>query len=170
MYLIRQKYKYIFKNTLYTQSKRYTSVWEKTVQSSTQNTRSYNACMVLANARFWVGIDHIFCDCIFVRNTWVQIFKLLQEKCNIKVNIENDLLLFGSLEESVESEIVNLILLIVKYYIHKCRIKKNLPYIKACIAEILSYKKLDMMSINFYTAKKTLTVKTRWDNVKNFFT
>ena len=82
-----------------------------------------------------------FCECIFVKNVWVQLFKLLKTKCNLNVDIQNGLLLFGSPTDTLEGEIITLCLLIVKFYIHKCRSKKKLPKLKASIGHILFYKK-----------------------------
>ena len=85
-------------------------------------------------------ILHLFCECKYVLELWNNFFVLLRGKCNINIQMENDILLFGITVNTTESEIVNLCLLIIRQYSHVCRCKKVLPNIGTCINNVLTYK------------------------------
>ena len=73
------------------------------------------------------SIEHIFWQCYKVKNFWTSLTNYLKEKCLhiINLNLNEELVLFGYNKNSKTDEALDLILLLAKHFIYKCRLENT---------------------------------------------
>ena len=78
------------------------------------------------------SLNHLFWNCVHVQKFWNDFSNLLQEKCMhcIRLNLNEQLILFGSSENIFTDKPINFILLFAKFYIYKCKFQNNRPNIR----------------------------------------
>ena len=84
------------------------------------------------------SINHLFWHCIHVKKFWEDLISLLQEKCIhcARFSFKEEPILFGHTENTYTDIPMNLIILLAKFYINKCKFEKNIPTIKTFIQQL----------------------------------
>ena len=88
---------------------------------------------------------HLFCDCDKVIHIWQDLLTLINQKCNLNINISNFEKLFGICND----KFLTLLFLLLKYHIYCCKFSGNLPNF-ASFKSLVSKQK----ETEFYLAKK----------------
>ena len=76
-------------------------------------------------------IQHIFLECKHSQQLWTRILVLLKQKCTscFRLRLSECLILFGTDDDIKTENGFELILLLAKQYLYKCKIEKQLPNI-----------------------------------------
>ena len=79
-------------------------------------------------------IEHLFWECINVRNFWRQLEMNLCESCgyNLEIKGAKDVL-FGKLEEI---PVLNLEIACGKYFIYLCKLRSEIPQVKKLFSDL----------------------------------
>ena len=83
-------------------------------------------------------LNHLFWHCGYVQTFWTDFLKLLQEKCIhcTRLNLNEQLVLFGSSDNIYTDKPINFILLFAKFYIYKCKFQNDRPNIRQFIMQL----------------------------------
>ena len=83
-------------------------------------------------------LNHLFWDCNFVQSFWKDFIKTIQEKCTHcdRLNLSEELILFGKSENVYTDKAIDSILLYAKYFVYKCKLQERRPLIDQCISEL----------------------------------
>ena len=85
-------------------------------------------------------IEHMFFECLIVKNFWFKLFEKYYEKKHIQVNANcTDILLYYNLDKVQQDVIVNILILYGKYYIYKCKMEMMNPEI-GMYAKYMAFK------------------------------
>ena len=106
-------------------------------------------------------IHHLFLDCQFVAPLWILLENIFEHKIeNLTVFEKN----FGTKDdESGFSNIINHMLILVKYYIHVCKVFSKLPSIFGFKAKIKSVENIER-AISIRKQKLELH-ESKWQNI-----
>ena len=82
--------------------------------------------------------NHLFWDCNFVQSFWNDLVKKLQEKCTHcdRLNLCQELILFGITELIYTDKAIDSILLYAKYFVYKCKLQERRPQLDHFISEL----------------------------------
>ena len=91
------------------------------------------------------SILHLFWDCKITKNFWKNFSQWVESKCTHigYINLQADLILFGSSTSFKTDELFDLIILLAKYYLYKCKLKEILPKVDQFKAEMTYYFFID---------------------------
>ena len=69
------------------------------------------------------SLTHIFCKCPIVKCFWNNILDWLKGKCDHIYNLvlTDQLIIFGCSEQTITDSVFDLLLLLAKYFIYKCK-------------------------------------------------
>lgn len=83
-------------------------------------------------------LNHLFWHCDHVQAFWTDFLNLLQEKCIhcTRLNLNEQLVLFGSSDNIYTDKPINFILLFAKFYIYKCKFQNDRPNIRQFIMQL----------------------------------
>ena len=83
-------------------------------------------------------LNHLFWDCNFVQSFWKDLVKKLQEKCTHcdRLNLCQELILFGTTELIYTDKAIDSILLYAKYFVYKCKLQERRPQLDHFISEL----------------------------------
>ena len=101
---------------------------------------------------------HMFLECKFVKRIW----KFLMEHLEVTGELDISKLILNTVHENAK-HITNLVTLITKQFIYRCRCKKERPSIRKVQQELLTW-----YNIEKYIAKKTLRVDNfnkKWSKI-----
>ena len=116
------------------------------------------------------SVLHFLWNCKHVSSFWTSLEKLFTEKCINACNfkISRNIVLFGTDHNIKTDEIVDLIVLLAKQYILKCKVEKCIPYIVP-FKNILNYRfKIEMYNATINNNK--VKCLNAWINYKPMFT
>lgn len=76
-------------------------------------------------------ICHLFWDCHVTQKFWADLFGLLKNSCAGCANLEmnKDVILFNIQDKDVSDPVIDLFILMAKYYLHKCKLQGSRPII-----------------------------------------
>ena len=115
-------------------------------------------------------IVHLFSECPHVTTLWYNLIYKLENICNIQISKSADTFLFGHELDSHYSDIINLCILITRYYIHICRMKKISPNIKVLIDHLKYYREIEIASLYLFTQAKAQRIRKKWEDINQLFT
>ena len=75
------------------------------------------------------AIEHIFLRCEHVKRFWEQLQTVVNNACanGLFVNLNESIILFGHDCSFKSDDTFDLIILLAKFFIYKCKVKKNIP-------------------------------------------
>lgn len=106
-------------------------------------------------------LSHLVWECGVVNRFWNNLLNLIHEKCQHCVNFffSLELILFGIARDIVTDKTMDLIILISKFYIYKCKLNETLPNIQTFLGQ-LKYR----LQIEKIVADTNLTHETFENN------
>nr|XP_020463111.1 uncharacterized protein LOC109964271 [Monopterus albus] len=108
----------------------------------TRFNRSINTSCVFCNASEETTV-HLFWDCPFCYDLWQNVSVFITSKIHYPLAVKWEHVLFGlynnNRKESDKLHLINFILLMAKFYIHKCKFSKSKPFFPALLCEIKNY-------------------------------
>ena len=115
------------------------------------------------------SIEHIFWNCMYAEQFWNKFEELLNMKCTTVVNFKftKSLVLFGT-EKCVKTDTVfDLLLLLGKWYLYKCKMDKSVPQISVFKRHLMSRYKIEEYNARL---KNTLfNFELKWFQYKPIF-
>ena len=83
-------------------------------------------------------LNHLFWNCNLVQAFWKELIKTIQEKCTHcdRLNLSEELILFGKSENVYTDKAIDSILLYAKYFVYKCKLQGKRPLIDQCMSEL----------------------------------
>ena len=104
-------------------------------------------------------ILHLFWDCTYVQRFWNSIAAILNRKCNHSHNFKltKHLVIFGKCEIIRTDNICDLIILLSKYYIYRCKVHSQTLNINLFIRDL--YRRYNIEKI---VNKNSITFKNNW--------
>ena len=83
-------------------------------------------------------ICHMFWDCPITQQFWMDVSSWMTEKCEHCVNLifSKELIVFGSKEQFKSDKVFDLILLLAKFHVYKCKLQDTIPN-KAAFVKML---------------------------------
>ena len=108
------------------------------------------------------SIDHFLWKCRYAQSFWQSFQSALQEKCVLCQNLTltEQLVLFGT-EGGIKTDAVfDMIILLAKMFIYKCKIKNMLPMLEVFIVDLKYRYKIEL--INAKINGQYVNVKTSW--------
>ena len=112
------------------------------------------------------SLVHLFFHCPHVLLIWFQVAHCLQTKCNIDFVISPEICILGVLTGQYFN-ILNTLIVIVKYFIYVCKLKNQIPVWKDCVEYIKYCKKIDFDSLYLCTPKKSNSLKCKWNSISS---
>ncbi len=107
-------------------------------------------------------IPHLFWHCSHVQNFWKLFSEMLKEKCphSCNLNLNLELVIFGVKDNFISDETLDLILLLAKFYVYKCKLAKN-------ISSLIHFKRIlqDRYYIEknrYYARSENLKFYQKW--------
>lgn len=90
-------------------------------------------------------IVHLFWECDIIQRFWKELETIVQEKCeHLKdLVINKELILFGHTSGYKTDQILDTILLCVKFYIYKCKLGKVMPHSRIMFKQVYDRYKID---------------------------
>ena len=75
------------------------------------------------------SITHLFYDCDIVRQFWMQFHAQLRDKCQHVENFhfDKELIIFGTKTNIKNDQVIDLMVLLAKFYIYKCKLQNVNP-------------------------------------------
>ena len=79
------------------------------------------------------SIEHFLWQCYFTRRFWRLLDKLISTSCETACNIKitENLVLFGIDSTAITDKIFDLIILLAKQYLYRCKFEQSVPLISA---------------------------------------
>ena len=76
------------------------------------------------------AIEHIFLRCKHVKQFWEQLQTVVNNTCTngLFVHLNESIVLFGYDCSFKSNDTFDLIILLTKFFIYKCKVKKNIPH------------------------------------------
>ena len=108
-------------------------------------------------------LEHLFWECPVVNRMWMDFKNIIEENSNKHIPFLCKTFLFGIL--NLEDRCINLCILILKYYVYKCRNAHKLPNILGGLAEIEYFKLIDMKSLHLYSQIKARREENKWADI-----
>eukprot|EP00745_Piridium_sociabile_P023668 TRINITY_DN36_c0_g1_i6.p1 TRINITY_DN36_c0_g1~~TRINITY_DN36_c0_g1_i6.p1 ORF type:complete len:339 (+),score=19.34 TRINITY_DN36_c0_g1_i6:145-1017(+) len=107
------------------------------------------------------SIDHIFWKCVYVNHFWKKFEELMILRCTTCLNLKlgETLVLFGTDKNVKTDPVFDLILLLGKMYIYKCKFDHNLPHIKAFEKYIQARYRIEKYNATIYGKILDFTIK-----------
>ena len=98
------------------------------------------------------SIDHFLWKCHYIKNFWLSIEKMFNERCPLTHNLRlnENMIIFNTDIRLKTDTVADLIILLAKQYIFKCKLDRSLPCLNMFIKE-LKYR----YKIEEYNAKIT---------------
>ena len=107
-------------------------------------------------------IDHLFWNCVYIQRFWVQVEDTMKSKCLTCTNLRLSqcLILFGVDPKIKTDSVFDLIMLLGKMHIYKCKLDNRFPTIRSFEKDIKARYKVEE-----YNSKMNFTIdefKTKW--------
>lgn len=71
-------------------------------------------------------LKHMYWECHVIQNFWSRVSSFLNQK-GFQISLNFRTVCFGIQEKSEDQNLINMIILLAKYYIFKCKIEKSIP-------------------------------------------
>ena len=72
---------------------------------------------------------HLFCECSKVTDLWENLSDLTESKTGERIEFSNYQKIFGiDLEDSEHKNIINYLILCIKFYIYRCKFQEVTPF------------------------------------------
>ena len=88
------------------------------------------------------------------------------KQCNIDFVISPEICILGVLTGQYFN-ILNTLIVIVKYFIYVCKLKNQIPVWKDCVEYIKYCKKIDFDSLYLCTPQKSNSLKCKWNSISS---
>ena len=107
-------------------------------------------------------IEHLFWGCDKVHSFWIQLMNVLLAKCDHlnSLNFCEELILLGHMRQFKSDEILDLIILLGKFYVYMCRFGNNVPNHKVFIKQL--YTRYEMDKYLSYTNEQFRNMVDLW--------
>ena len=107
-------------------------------------------------------LNHLFWSCNFVQAFWKDLIKTIQQKCTHcdRLNLSQELILFGKTENVYTDKAIDSILLYAKYFVYKCKLQERRPLFDQCMLELKHRIKIERI-LAFRTGKLS-SFKDKW--------
>lgn len=115
------------------------------------------------------SLIHLFFECNLVRTLWLQLRDELRSKCNITMDITPISCTLGYPPFYENCEILNTCLIIIRYYIYVCRIKKEILNWTKCLETLKYFRDIDLKSLYLCSNRQSLFTKLKWQSIDNLF-
>ena len=112
---------------------------------------------------WWKGFfEHFLWQCYFTRRFWRLLENLISTRCKTAVNIKitENLVLFGIDSTAITDKIFDLIILLAKQYLYRCKFEQSVPLISVFRKQLKLRHELEE-----YNSKSTFqenTFNARW--------
>lgn len=117
------------------------------------------------------SIEHLFWKCKHIRKLWSKLEHFLTEKCPHIINLKFDqalvLINFIHVPELQTDSVLDLIILVVKQFIYRCKFNKTKPTINFLKFEL--YRRYEIEKEMALSAGKMNVFKFRWGPYLNLF-
>ena len=137
------------------------SYWETITYTRVPETELCSYCLETKES-----LIHLFYECRFVRSLWLQFTDNM--RCDINININPVECIPGVLFDP-NCEILNTCLIIIRYYIYVCRIKREMINWKGCLKTLIYYRNIDLKSVYICTPRQAQIITRKWELKKNLF-
>ena len=98
----------------------------------------------------------------------LKISNLLEEKCNIKLELDCCKHILCMYDTPEVDYMLNLLSTLVKKYTLSCRYKNSLPTLIDCISYIKFYRSVEMYSLYLYPQAKAEKIRQNWTLIERF--
>ena len=107
-------------------------------------------------------LNHLFWNCNFVQAFWKDLIKIIQQKCTHcdRLNLSQELILFGKTENVYTDKAIDSILLYAKYFVYKCKLQGRIPLIDQCMLELKH--RITIEKILAFRTGKLSSFKDKW--------
>jgi hypothetical protein len=102
-------------------------------------------------------IPHMLHDCVVIQKFWTDLENMLKDKCQHCYNMgfSKELILFGVRLNTRTDKVMDLLLLLAKFYIYKCKLQDVYPNLQAFVAVLKNRFCIEKyLSVLNYTATK----------------
>ena len=108
---------------------------------------------------------HIFWDCSIVKSLWLEFADFVFSECNLTFPVSAKNIILGS-ENS--NTLVNLLIILIKYFIYSCRLDGSLPNMNGIKKFIKNSYKIEKMSATFYkTPAAVEKINNKWGPLRD---
>ena len=110
-------------------------------------------------------ILHLFWDCCVVKNLWLEISELFQNRCSFFLCLTERNVILGSETADISD---NLFIVLIKYYIYSCRFTLSQPCLTGAIKMLKHAYNIEKLSTSFYRSP-AIREKTeqKWNIIAN---
>ena len=109
-------------------------------------------------------ICHLFWECMFVRNLWIEISEFVLQRCNFTILLDKKDLILGE----TTNESLYLFTVLVKYYIYTCRFNASVPCLAGALKTLKNSYKIEKLSTSSYgTLRAREKFERKWNPFRN---
>ena len=152
------KYRLLHRNTI---TNRNLNLWDQNKPLAEQRTDKCTFCNVFPET-----IEHLFYDCMIIRQIWHDLFTWIHQVANIRINFSRSEIILGIAPE--ELNIFNLIFVIVQKYIYTSRCKEKNPNINVIKFLIKIQYEAEKFNAS-QNARKLYNFNKKWEMLQNCF-
>ena len=150
-------YRLLHRNTI---TNKNLNLWDNNKPPEERHTDKCTFCNI-----FIETIEHLFYDCVYIKQIWEDLFNWVYEKCSLRIGFSRGEIILNNSNDDLK--IFNLIFMIVKKQIHTIRCLKTRPNFNSIKYHITQY----------YKAEEKIALKNnhlthflaKWDPVINCF-
>ena len=106
-------------------------------------------------------LSHLFWECKFAQQFWIDLEKVLKNKCYncARFRFKLDLIIFGNANSFVTDKTIDFIILFAKFYIYRCRFLNTAPNCESfilCLKQRLDIERMLAIKKNRYNQFRQL--------------
>lgn len=110
-------------------------------------------------------ILHIFWECSVSRTLWLELTSALQNRCSVVLPVSSKNIILGSIDST---KLINVIFIVIKYYIYSCKLSDSHPSIDGAINKLKNCYKIEKLSASFYRSPATQNkIDEKWYGLNN---
>ena len=115
-------------------------------------------------------ITHLLFECTFAKQFWNKLTNILNTKCIYVKNLKfsKNLVILGSSNDHKSDRVLDLIIIMGKYYLYRCKVKECLPIVNHFIYDIYYIYKVEKYSSR-KSENKIKNFTNKWLNYENIF-
>ena len=112
------------------------NLWDNNKPPEERHTDKCTFCNI-----FIETIEHLFYDCVYIKQIWEDLFNWVYEKCSLRIGFSRGEIILNNSNDDLK--IFNLIFMIVKKQIHTIRCLKTRPNFNSIKYHITQYYKAE---------------------------
>ena len=110
-------------------------------------------------------IIHLFWDCSQIRSLWLEFADFIYSTCNLRLNVSARNIILGC---ETESALVNLLIILIKYYIYSSRLNGSIPNMNGIKNMIRNSYKTERLSAIFYKTPAVVEkIDSKWHPLRD---